>query len=76
MAVVKPMYKKGDKYNVTNYRPVSLLPVFSKVLEKAMHNRLNHHLNTHNILVPEQHAFERGVSTEDVAFWVTDTDLT
>ena len=75
IAVVKPMYKKGDKYNISNYRPVSLLPIFSKVLEKAMHNRLNHHLNTHNILAPEQHAFKRGMSTEDAAFRLTDNVL-
>jgi hypothetical protein len=43
-AVVKPLHKKGDKYNMTNYRPISLLPIFSKVFEKAMHSRLSHHL--------------------------------
>jgi len=37
IAVVKPLYKKGDKTTMTNYRPTSLLTVFSKVLEKAMH---------------------------------------
>ena len=40
-----------------------------------MHNRLNHHLNTHNILEPEQHAFERGMSTEDAAFRLTNNVL-
>ena len=74
IAVVRPMYKKGDKY-ISNYRTVSLLPVISKVLQNAMHNRLNHHLNTHNILAPEQHAFKRGVSTEDAAFRLTNNVL-
>ena len=69
------MHKKGDKYNISNYRPVSLLPIFSKVLEKAVHNRLNHHLNTWNILAPEQHAFKRGMSTEDAAFRLTNNVL-
>ena len=39
-AVVKPVHKKGDKTSMTNYRHVSLLAVFCKVLEKAMHCRL------------------------------------
>jgi hypothetical protein len=73
IAVVKPLHKKGDKYNMTNYRPISLLPVFSKVFEKAMHSRLSHHLYTNHILVPEQHAFRKGMSTEDAAFKLTDS---
>jgi len=36
MLKLKPLYKQGDKTSMTNYRPVSLLMVFSKVLEKAM----------------------------------------
>jgi hypothetical protein len=38
-----------------------------------MHSRLSHHLCTNNILVPEQHAFRKGMSTEDAAFKLTDT---
>ena len=53
IAVEKPLHKKGDKSNISNYRPISLLPSFSKVLEKAMYSRLKHHLHTNNILVPE-----------------------
>ena len=40
-----------------------------------MYNRLNHHLYTNNILVQEQHAFRKGMSTEDVAFRLTDSVL-
>jgi hypothetical protein len=58
---------------MTNYRPVLLLPVFSKVSEKAIHSRLSHHLHTNNTLVPEQHAFGKGMSTEDAAFRLTDS---
>jgi hypothetical protein len=36
IAVVKPLYKKGDKTNMTNYRPILLLTVVFKVFEKAM----------------------------------------
>jgi hypothetical protein len=57
---------------MTNYRPVSLVTVFSKVSEKAMHDRLNHHLHTNNILVSEQHGFKKGISTENAVFRLTD----
>jgi hypothetical protein len=33
IVVVKPLHKKADKYNMTNHRPVSLLPIFPKVFE-------------------------------------------
>ena len=58
-AVVKPLHKKGDKFNISNYRPISLLPTFSKIFEKAMYSRLNQHLYTNNMLVPEQYAFRK-----------------
>ena len=70
-AVVKPLYKKGDKTRMTNYRPISLLTVFSEVFEKAMHSRLNQHLHTNNILVTEQHGFGKGISTENATFRLT-----
>jgi hypothetical protein len=73
IAVVKPLHTKGDKFSMTKYRPISLLPIFSEVFEKVMHSRLHHHLNITNILVPEQHAFRKGMSTEDAAFRLTDS---
>ena len=71
IAVVKPLYKKEDKTNIKNYRPVSLLTIFSKVLEKAMHSRLSQHLHINYILVTEQYGFRKGISTEDAAFRLT-----
>jgi hypothetical protein len=53
---------------MTNYRPISLLTSFSKVLEKAIYNRLSHHLHMSNMLVTEQHGFWNGISTEKAAF--------
>lgn len=39
IAKVVPLYKTGDRHHLTNYRPVSLLPQFSKILEKLFNNR-------------------------------------
>jgi hypothetical protein len=50
-AVVEPLYKKGDKSDITNYRPICMLTSFSKVLEKTMYHRLNQHLSVNNVLV-------------------------
>jgi hypothetical protein len=75
MSVVRPLYNKVDKTSVTNYRLVSLLTTFSKVLEKVMYNRLSHHMHTNNILVMEQFGFRKGLSTEDVDFKLTDNVL-
>jgi len=72
IAVVKPLYKKGHKTSITNYRPISSLTVFSKVLEKPMHSRLSQHLCKNNVLVTEQCGFRTGISTEDAAFKQTD----
>jgi len=75
IAVVKPLHKKGDKFNISNYRPISLLPTFSKISEKAMYSRLNQNLYTNNRLIPEQYTFRKGMSTEDVAFRLNDSVL-
>jgi hypothetical protein len=60
---------------MTNYRHISLPTVFSNVLEKAMHTRLNQHLQTNNLLVREQYGFRKGISTENAAFRLTDSIL-
>jgi hypothetical protein len=39
IAKVRPVYRKGDRRDISNYRPISVLPVFSKILEKIMYNR-------------------------------------
>ena len=49
-AVVKPLFKKGDKSKTSNYRPISILSSFSKILEKVMFNQLQNHLNNYRIL--------------------------
>ena len=57
------LFKSGDAENVTNYRPVSVLTVFSKVLEKIMYNRIYKHLKTNNLLFDKQFGFQLNNST-------------
>jgi Notch-like protein len=51
---IKPLFKKVDKMSMYNYRPISLLTSFSKIIAKIIYKRLYHHININNILVKEQ----------------------
>lgn len=70
-AMVHPIFKNGDRGSVNNYRPISVLPSLSKVLEKALNNRLVSFLNKYNILATNQYGFRRGISTEDAVLALT-----
>jgi hypothetical protein len=63
VAKTRPVFKKGEKSVITNYRPISILPVFSKILGKLMYKRLISYIDTFNILAPEQHGFRKYKST-------------
>jgi hypothetical protein len=65
---IKPVFKNGDKKNVRNYRPDSILPSFSKILGKIIYIRLMNHLETNNILAAEQFGFKTSSSTEQSSF--------
>jgi hypothetical protein len=64
MVVVKPLYKKGNSENIENYRPISLLSVFSKIIERVMNVRLTNFITNNDILVEAQNGFRKGKSTE------------
>ena len=59
LAVIIPVYKKGDIYNMANYKPISMLPVISKVFEKLIDEQLKLFMQDHNILNNAQHGFRK-----------------
>ena len=63
IAQVLPLYKTGDKHHFTNYRPISLLPQFSKILEKLFNNRLDKFIEKHKLLSDSQYGFRSNSST-------------
>ena len=64
VARVTPLHKSDDKLQVENYRPISVLPVLSKVVERVVHSQLNTHLYQLDFLYRHQYGFRRGHSTE------------
>jgi hypothetical protein len=63
-ANVSPIYKKGERYNPANYRPVSLTCICSKILEHIVTKHIVTHLESNNILTNFQHGFRSQRSTE------------
>jgi len=59
----KPLHKKSDRTDISNFRPISLLTSFSKILEKVIYTRLYQHMNKNNILATEQYGFRNNSST-------------
>ncbi len=60
---ISPIYKKGDPMLFTNYHPISVLPVLSKVIERLMYNRLMDYLKNNNILYQYQFGFRETYGT-------------
>ena len=63
-AKVKPLFKKNKKTEVENYRPISVLSIISKILERAVHVQLEAYLTKNNILYSYQSGFRKGHSTD------------
>ena len=68
ISLIKPIYKRGDKSSPSNYRPISLLPVFSNIFEKVIYKRLFDHLNSNVILNEHQYGFRSEVSIENASY--------
>ena len=64
IAKVSPFYKSDNPHLFKNYRPISILPSVSKILERAVYNRLLKYLNINKILSSSQFGFRQNLSTE------------
>ena len=63
-AEINPILKKGETYMTSNYRPISLLPVFSKRYERIIYDQIYNYLTSNKLLYKYQFGFQRICSTE------------
>ncbi len=63
LAEIIPIYKSKDKTLLNNYHPVSLLPIFSKLIEKIVHKRLYHFLMSKDVFYQSQYGFRKHHAT-------------
>ena len=63
-AIVSPIFKKGSKSDVGNYRPISVTSCCSRILERIINKNITTFLKSHNIINCSQHSFSRGKSTD------------
>jgi len=71
-AIISPIYKSGDCYDLANYRPISKLTCYSKILERAMYNRLSNFLENNDLLYNKQFGFRKNHSTSYAIMEVVD----
>ena len=72
VAKVVPIYKSGDRRLINNYRPVSVPPCFSKILEKLMYNRISNFINKHSLLNEYQFGVRQKRSTNQALIVLLD----
>ena len=71
-AVVLPLFKKEDPEIMSNYRPISILPPLSKIIEKCLKTRLLHYFSRNKLLNQCQFGFLAGMSTQDAILSLTE----
>ena len=72
IAKVIPIFKKGDNTLTSNYRPISLLPVISKVIENIIYNQLSLYFESSKLFSDSQYGFRPNHSTEHATLELTD----
>ena len=65
IAKVLPIYKKGEINDYANYRPISILPSFSKIFERVIYDQIAIYLESNNALYLDQYGFRKGRNTSD-----------
>ena len=74
-AKVVALFKSGDKSNCDNYRPISILPTISKIIERAVHKQFYEFLQVNNLLFKDQFGFRNKMSTSSALLQLTDSLL-
>lgn len=75
-AEIIPVFKSGDRSIIINYRPISILSILSKIIEKLMHKRVTSFINRHNLLNKNQFGFRQDLSTVDAVLEYMDRAYT
>ena len=75
IAKVTPIFKKGNNNLITNYRPISVLPVISKIFKTVICDQLSDYFLTNNLLCAQQYGFKKKSSTELAALELLDRAL-
>jgi hypothetical protein len=66
-STVIPIFKTGDRLDIANFRPISLIISFSKILEKLIAKRIQEHATQYQIVAKEQYGFRSNVSTDNAS---------
>ena len=72
IAKIIPIHQGGSTQDINNYRPISLLSIFDKIIEKLIHKRLYSFLESHNILYHNQFGFRKNNSTTNMLIQITE----
>ena len=70
---VVPIHKAGDRTNCDNYRPITLVNTFSKILEKLVYHKLTNHLESNKLIHKHQYGFQKHRSTEHALLHILNT---
>ena len=71
-SIILPIHKSGDVEEPTNFRPIILLPILSKILEKVILTQLTEYLEINHLLNESQYVFRNNSSTEQAQVTVTE----
>ena len=74
-SLVNPIHKSGDPSNPANFRPISIIPVISKIVERVVQRQLYNYLTTNHLLSDTQHGFRTHHSTETALVTISDRVL-